>query len=142
MDKDAEGWADFKEFLLRASEDNHCTVLTIRSYVNKYPDLFEHRHSQIRAKKISPLPDQVKQNEEFNKWQEQREAILNECLEFLKVQTPTPYIENILVQIASVREELRSYTDTKLSSLIMDLQREFNFTPKNLPEISEVTPSA
>ena len=130
LPQDAEGFVTMKEFLDKAAEIFHCTPLTIRNFLKKNSEFFEYRHGLIRGKKIDTLEDQAEDQKEYSEWLKPREGILDECLHFLKYQTPSPYIENLLVRMATAREELKSYTELQLLNVLLDLKREYNFIPK------------
>ena len=126
---DSEGYVSVNQLLLKASEFFCCKPLTVRNFINKHRDLFEFRHGLIGLKKVNTMEEQIIDTSEYEVWLKDREEVLNECLEFLKLQTPNPYIENIWVQCASARDDLYSFSDSKLLSLIMTIKRDFNFSP-------------
>lgn len=129
MRQDETGWVPLQTLLDRIAESYACTVLTARNFLNRHSEFFEFKRGSIRFKTLQTLESQSKDLSDFKSWLSSREAVLDECLEFLKVQTPSPYIENLLVQAGSVRDEFRSFSDLKLSVFLMKLKQEFNYTP-------------
>ena len=129
LQPDTEGFVPTNPFLAKASEFFGCTELTVRNFVNKNSSFFDLKHGLISMKKIDTTHEQIVDADNYEVWLSDREAVLNECLEFLKIQTPSPYVENILVQAASARDELHAFSDSKLASFLMTLKRDFNFSP-------------
>lgn len=138
LEKDVDGFASMKAFLEKAAAVHDCTVLTIRNFVYKHSSEFEWKHGLIRTKLIQSLPEQKLDLKEFEDWSSNRIAVLDECLQFLQVQTPSPYIENLLVLAGSTRDEFKSYSDSSLAQLIFDLRREFGFVPQIILKEGEV----
>ena len=128
---DSDGYVQSKILFEEASKALNCGSQTIRNYVIKNPDYFDRKHGKIRIRKME-IKKQVEDFTEFTSWLTPRYAVLDECAEFLKVQTPSPYLENILVRLAIAREELSSYNDTKFSSFLIDIDKEYNFVPKTV----------
>ena len=129
---DKDGWIKMKSLLDRISLKYECTYLTARNFMLKNIDIFEFKHGYVknRVEPMSNIEEQVDAQQEFEVWLKTHEAVLNECTEFLSKQTPSPYIENTLVQVAVAREELKSYNSSKYDSLMLDMGRDYNFVPK------------
>jgi len=127
---DDSGFVKLKPLLATAAKQFNCAELTIRNYIRQRPHQFELKYNSVRVLKVDSLPSTLDDQHEFETWQQCREATLNEVAEFLKVQTPSPYLENTLVKVATAREELRKYNDSNLENLLMELRREYNFVPK------------
>lgn len=135
LEPDPEGYVRMKDYLDFASQRMDCTPLTVRNFILKNIDKFETKHGWIKLKaELQTVPVQIVQSDDYKSWLERRNVVLDECAEFLKIQTPSPYIENLLVKLASIRDELKSYSDGQLASFLLDLKREFNFSPRMVIE--------
>ena len=131
LDMDDKGFVKLKPLLSGAAKQFNCNELTIRNFIKNRPQQFDLKYNYVRVLKVDSIPNtSVDDQHEFESWRQQREAVLNEVVEFLKVQTPSPYLENTLVKIATAREELSKYNDSNLENLLMELRREYNFIPK------------
>ena len=118
-----------KEFTSKAAEVFHCTPLSIRNFVLRNQEYFEHKHGFIREKIPETISQQSEDQKIYQEWLTKREAVLDESIKFLSTLTPTPVIDNILVACATARDELASYTDNRLQELLLTLKKEFDFTP-------------
>jgi hypothetical protein len=127
---DLDGFSSMKTFLAKSAEVNNCTVLTIRNFVYKHKAEFELKHGLIKLKLTQTLPEQETDLKEYDEWVLNRTKILDECIAFMQVQIPSPYLENLLVLAANSREEFKSYGDSNLMQLVFDLKREYDFTPQ------------
>jgi hypothetical protein len=134
---DGDGWVSTSLFLDRVAIRYDCKPLTARNFVLKNSSYFEMRHGRIRLRieAAGSIAEQGNAQAEFETWQAEREALLNECVQFLSTKQGDPYVENLLIQIALARDELKSYNDAKLASIVMDLRRDYSFIPsKELTE--------
>lgn len=139
LQKDEMGFANIITLMDEIAKEYDCTQLTVRNFINKNPELFERKHGLISIKKdmVKLKASQDTIDAEYESWKSNRNKILDECAYFLSVQTPSPYIENLLAQLASAREELSVFSDTKLMTLLLDLGREYNFTPTTTLEVQK-----
>ena len=137
LPKDEMGFANIIDLLDEVAKLYNCVPLTVRNFINKNSELFERKHGLISIKKdiVQLKVSQDTVDKEYESWKANRNKILDECAYFLSVQTPSPYIENLLAQLASAREELSVFSDTKLMTLLLDLGREYNFTPTTSLEV-------
>lgn len=137
LSKDEMGFANIITLMDEVAREYSCTQLTVRNFINKNPELFERKHGFIKIKSnmVQLKVSQDSIDKEYEIWKANRMKILDECAYFLSVQTPSPYIENLLAQLASAREELSVFSDTKLMTFLLDLHREYNFTPTTNLEI-------
>ncbi len=110
----------------------NCSLLTIRNFLYKNPDKFEFRRGLIRVKLIETSVEQVEDLKEFEEWTLNRTAVLEECMEFLKVQNMTPYVENLLTLAGNARDQFKSYCSTDVVFLMFALKNEFGFSPKSM----------
>lgn len=139
LQKDEYGFANIIDLLGEVAKLYQCTPLTVRNFINKNSETFERRHGKINMKKdiVQLKASQDIVDAEYESWKANRNKILDECAYFLSVQTPSPYVENLLAQLASAREELSVFSDTKLLTFLLDLHREYNFTPSTSLEPSK-----
>lgn len=137
IDKEPDGYCLTKDFFKAVAKEYLCSPLAVRNFVLKNTDHFDLRHGYIRGHVPEIIPNKVDDVKFFEEWVANREKVIDECVHFLSVQTPNPYIENILVQLASTRENLKNYDDSKLFYLLLDLKRDYNFTPQT--SLIEVT---
>ncbi len=139
LPKDEFGFANFVDLIEAVAKLYQCTPLTVRNFLNKNPEVFQRKHGFINIKKdiVQLKTNQDTVDTEYESWKANRNKILDECAFFLSVQTPSPYIENMLAQLASAREELSVFSDSKLMTLLLDLSREYNFTPETNLEIQK-----
>jgi hypothetical protein len=124
------GYASFTDLLEKAAGFYACSPLTVRNFIYRNLDKFEVNRGEIRLKLIETVAEEKEDLKEFEEWLANRTAVLEECLEFLKVQNMTPYLENLLVLVSNTREALKSYSDTDLVFLVFSLKNEYGFTPK------------
>ena len=138
-DPDMGGWVNTKIFLQRIASHYDCKPLTARHFLLKNAPFFELRHGTIRlkAEKMSSIAEQSNTQAEFEEWRKERDALLDEVVNFLSTKQGDPYVENLLIQVALAREELTSYNDVKLASILMDLRRDYNFVPSKELKVIE-----
>ena len=129
LQQDPEGFTTMKEFTSKAAEVFKCTPLSIRNFVLRNQEYFEHKHGFIREKIPETISQQSEDQKIYQEWHAKREDVLDESIKFLSTLTPTPVIDNILVACATARDELASYTDNRLQELLLTLKKEFDFTP-------------
>ena len=131
LSPDMGGWVSSTLFMQRIATLYNCKPLTARNFIVKNSIFFEMEHGRIRlrAEKIASMAEQTNAQEEFLKWKSERDALLDEIVQFLSTKQGDPFIENLLIQVALAREELTSYNDAKLASILMDLRRDFHFVP-------------
>ena len=129
LQQDPEGFVSMKEFTSKAAEAFKCVPLSVRNFVIRNQEYFEQKHGFIREKIPATTSEQAEDQKIYQEWLTKREAVLDESIKFLSTLTPTPVIDNILVACATARDELASYTDSRLQELLLTLKREFNFTP-------------
>lgn len=129
---DAEGWVTTSLILSKLASEHTCKPLTARNFLIRNTQYFEFQHGRVRLRKenVATVAEQSNIQEEFTKWLKEREALLDECVAYLSSQDTSPYLENFFVQIASLREELRSYNDSRLLGVLADLKRDYDFEPK------------
>ena len=139
LSKDELGFANIIDLLNKVSKLYDCTPLTVRNFINKNPEMFQRKHGMINIKKdiVQLKVSQDTVDAEYESWKANRNKVLDECAYFLSVQTPSPYVENLLAQLASAREELSVFSDTKLMTMLLDLGREYNFTPTTNLEVQK-----
>ena len=129
LQQDPEGFTSMKEFTTKAAEAFKCTPLSIRNFVLRNQEYFEHKHGFIREKIPETISQQNEDQKIYQEWRTKREQILGESVKFLGTLIPSPIIDNVLVACATARDELASYTDNRLQELLLTLKKEFDFTP-------------
>jgi hypothetical protein len=130
LEKDADGYVQFAKLLTEASAFYGCTQLTVRNFINKHSQYFEMKYGLVKVKLIATLKEQEEDSKVFLAFLENRNAVLDECVNFLSVQNQSPYVQNMLALANSARHEFGSYTDSNLRTLLEDLEREFHFVPQ------------
>ena len=128
----AEGWVPTQSVYNNVASIYSCSPNTIRNFVVRRPEFFEVEFGMIRPAKFSDKPsiEQLNDEEEFKSWIAPRIDLIGEVLFFLTNVPMSPSVENLLVAVANAREELRSYNDDKLRSLVIELCTIYSFVPK------------
>jgi hypothetical protein len=129
---DADGWVVMHVILDKIVHEYLCKPLTARNFLIRNAASFEMQYGRVRVRKesIATFEEQNKIQEHFTLWLKEREALLDECASYLSTQIISPYLENFIVQIASLREDLRSFNDERLEGILTDLKRDYNFVPQ------------
>lgn len=136
LPRDTENFIRTTSFIKLIQERYGCTPLTIRNFILRNPGIFDVKHGRVRIPKPEVAINQERDQAEFNVWFKKNEQMLNQCSRFLMMQEPqTPAIENLLVIVASAREQLLDYSNSKLMDLLGTLRRDFNF---ELPRAGDV----
>ena len=130
LQADDYGFVKTSLFAEKIAELYNCSWLTVHNFIVKNPQIFDYKHGYVRP---APRREMGKQDEDqkvYKAWLAPREVLLNECTTYLASLSPNPFIENLLVAIATAREDLKSYSDYSLSSILLTLKRELNFEPQ------------
>jgi hypothetical protein len=104
---------------------------TVRNFIWRNSEAFDFTYGRLRKKvaKSTNIEQQVQDDQEFQKWLAPRMSLVEECLVFLKGVPVSPTLDNLLVMIANAREELYSYIDGKLDTVVMELRKSYGFEP-------------
>ena len=135
---DDMGYVSFNEMLKEASGFYNCSPLAVRNFIYKNLDKFDLKRGEIRVKLIETAVEQAADLKEYEEWLANRTQVLDECLEFLRMQNMTPYVENLLVLGGTARDEFKSYGNSNLVFLLLNLKNEFGFSPKSLLKEGEM----
>jgi hypothetical protein len=128
---DKEGWANAQSVFKATATMHGCTMQTVRNFIWRNSEAFDFTYGRLRKKvaKSTNIEQQVQDDQEFQKWLAPRMSLVEECLVFLKGVPVSPTLDNLLVMIANAREELYSYIDGKLDTVVMELRKSYGFEP-------------
>jgi hypothetical protein len=129
LPRDAEGFANRQQLIELIAKQYGCSQLAVHNYLLCHNSFFQSKHGLIKEGR-EPELNNVQEGDQkvFQEWLDNRNKVLDECVDFLRTQTPSPIIEGYLAQVATAREQVRSYVDDKLQYLLIVLKREYSYS--------------
>lgn len=129
-----EEWANAMKVFAALSNLYHCSPQTPRNFVYRHPELYEVKYGKVRVKvaQIKTNVDQDSATAEFEQWLAPRLVLAEECAQQLNSAPQNPDVETLLIALANAREDLNSYDDTKLQSVVMELRKIYGFKPNTI----------
>jgi len=117
-----EGWVRKKQVIDKIMELKDCSLPTAYKILDSHKAILKVEYGRVKLN----LPPSLKLSEdEFQRWLDSRNKILDNIVEFLNKQPPSPKKDDIFVRINVIREELSGGLDYGMEELFIRLERQY-----------------